>query len=83
MTRMTEAVITSDKTARAVFTGILHGEGSLDKIVRKHRLIPRAAERALGELRTAGLVEEADSGLTVTEEGERVAADLRRRDILR
>lgn len=82
---MNEGFVVSDKNRRAVFVEVWSGETDIDRIVKKHRLIPQAATRALKELEEQGIVARShhkDGGVHLSEEGKRLAADLKRKDLI-
>ncbi|HVL47844.1 MAG TPA: hypothetical protein VM889_04750 [Candidatus Thermoplasmatota archaeon] len=79
---MNEGFVVSDKNRRAVFVELVAGETDIDRIVKKHRLIRRAAERALEDLRGEGIVAKNGAALKLTAEGEKLAVDLKRKDLL-
>lgn len=76
-----DAFVESDKFRRAVFTEIASGESDPDRIAKKHHLIKPAVSRAVDDLVDHGLIEEAEDGYQLTEDGERYQADRKRRDI--
>jgi len=75
--------VVSDKNRQAVFVELASGEKDPVRIAKKHRLLAPAVERVLGEFEAEKLVRRDPSGYVLTEEGERVAADLRRQDLLK
>lgn len=73
----------SDKTRRHVFLELMAGAGAIDRIVKKQRLIRSAADRAVNELVTRGLVAASGKGLALTPAGEAVARELKSGDMFR
>lgn len=78
-----DAFVESDKFRRAVFTEIVAGESDPERIAKKHRLIQRAVDRALDDLVDHGLVEEDGDAYVLTDDGEKYAAERKRRDLSR
>lgn len=77
---MTAGFVVSDKIRIAVFSAISHGEGDLASIVKRHRLLRPAAERAARDLAHEGLVEAVGGKWKLTPKGLGVARELGRKD---
>jgi Mn-dependent DtxR family transcriptional regulator len=79
-----EGFVVSDKNRRAVFIELMTaGPSRADRLVKRLRLVRAAAERAIADLEAQKLVERAGTGeIRLTEEGLRVAHDLKRQDLL-
>ncbi|MHB8604298.1 MAG: hypothetical protein ACYDCK_03500 [Thermoplasmatota archaeon] len=80
---MSTGFVVSDKVRRAIFIEIMAGERDLARIVKKHRLVRPAAERALKELQTESLVAATSGELALTDAGQATAAEMKRNDMLR
>lgn len=76
-----EGFIVSDKNRKAVFQELASGESDPERIAKKHHLIGRVVERVMGEFREEGLVEDGEDGVVLTDEGERVAGELKKQDL--
>lgn len=70
-----DAFIESDKFRKAVFTEISAGESDPERIAKKHHLIKRAVDRAVGDLEEHDLIEDGGDGYELTDKGERYAAE--------
>lgn len=77
---MSEGFVVSDKVRTVLFSAIAKGEQDLGSIVKRHRLIPQAAERAVKELATEGLIAQKGRAWGLTEKGQDVARGLAKRD---
>jgi predicted transcriptional regulator len=70
-----DAFVESDKFRKAVFAGIASGEPDPERIAKKNHLLERGVERAVDDLEEHGLIEPADDGYTLTDKGEKYAAE--------
>lgn len=75
--------VMSDKARRHVFLELMAGAATLERIVKKQRLIRPMAERAANELVTRGLVAKKGEDLALTESGEVIARELKGGDMFR
>ncbi len=77
-----EGFVISNKIRKALFIEIASGETSLNRIIRKHRLIEQAARRAAEELKEHGIIEEGEEGYRLTELGAKIYGKLKGSEIL-
>jgi predicted transcriptional regulator len=69
---MEEGYILSNKFRRAIFDELAAGEHDLQRMIKKQRLIPKAAQRVMEEFIAGGIVRKEGTRYTLTEEGERL-----------
>ena len=72
-----EGFILSNKFRKAVFLEISSGENSLERIAKKHHLLPQMVEKVAQEMMDKGIIEEKDGKFKFTEEGEKIFAKLK------
>jgi len=74
---MDEGYILSNKFRRAIFDGLALGETDIDRIAKKHRIIPNVAKRVADDFISGGILEKKGSKYILTKEGEKLAANIR------
>lgn len=79
---MSEGLIASNKVHRAVFIEVMHGESDPERIAKKARIIPTVAQRAIGDLERSGTLLREGESVKLSPEGERLAYELKRKDLL-
>ncbi len=67
-----EGFIISNKIRKAVFSEIASGEHSIDKIAKKHHLLPKLVERAVTEIMEGKLIEKHNNGYILTDHGQKI-----------
>lgn len=72
-----EGFILSNKFRKAVFLEISSGEQSLERIAKKHHLLPKRVEKVAEEMANKGVIKEKDGEFMFTEKGEKVFAKLK------
>ncbi len=80
---MHESFVVGNKIRLAVFVEVLSGESGIERIVKKHRLIPQAAERAADELAEQGIVSRSEGKLALTDVGTKLAHELKRNELIK
>lgn len=79
---MSEGLIQSNKVHRAIFIEVMRGEKDPAFIAKKTRTVRPVAERAIADLLKSGVLERDGENLKLSAEGEKVAYDLKRKDLL-
>ncbi|MBU0497180.1 MAG: hypothetical protein KKG04_04410 [Candidatus Thermoplasmatota archaeon] len=69
---MDEGYILSNKYRRAVFDELAAGEGNIQRIAKKHRLILTVVRRVIEEFEAAEIVKHHQGRYVFTEKGERL-----------
>ncbi|MGC9308371.1 MAG: hypothetical protein ACP5FL_06295 [Thermoplasmatota archaeon] len=82
MDTTTEGFILANKFRKAVFVEVATGEQSPRVIAKKHHLVPQMVDNAVGDLKEKDILVEKNGKLVLTEQGEKVYADMRSRDAL-
>ena len=72
-----EGFILSNKFRKAVFLEISSGENSLDRIAKKHRLLPQMVKKVAQEMVEKGLIKEKDGIFVLTDEGDKIFGKLK------
>jgi predicted transcriptional regulator len=72
MEKYGEGFIISNKIRKAVFSEIASGEHSIDKIAKKHHLLPRLVQHAVTEITDGELIEKTREGYQLTEHGKKI-----------
>lgn len=72
MEEYSEGFIISNKIRKAVFSEIASGEHSIDKIAKKHHLLPKLVEHAVTELMEGHLIEKHNGGYRLTDHGQKI-----------
>lgn len=70
---MDEGYILSNKFRKAVFEGFVSGETDIKIISKKHRIIPRVAEKIFKEFIENDIITKKDNRYILTKKGERIA----------
>ena len=73
---MTEGFILSNKYRKVVFAAFTAGETSIDRIAKKHRIIPSIVQRIIQEFLAEGIIEKHGSWYRLTPEGEKLKVSL-------
>lgn len=79
---MQEGFIISNKNRKAVFFEIAAGETLINRIIKKHHLIERAAKKASEELKQQEIIQETKNGLMLTDTGKKLYNRLRTTETL-
>lgn len=69
---MDEGYILSNKYRRAVFDELASGEGNVQRIAKKHRLILTVVQRVINEFEVAEIIKKQQGRYVFTEKGERL-----------
>lgn len=77
-----EGFVASHKNRLAVFKELLAGEGNAERIAKRQRIVGAAVDSALNDLEGHDLIRETSDGYELTEEGERVAEQLRKENLV-
>jgi predicted transcriptional regulator len=67
-----EGFIISNKIRKAVFSEIASGEHSVDKISKKHHLLPKLVDHAVKEIMEGKLIEKHNGGYRLTDHGQKI-----------
>jgi predicted transcriptional regulator len=73
---MDEGFILSNKFRRVIFDGFASGETNIDRIAKKHRIIPKIARRVADDFINGGIIEKKGNRHVLTEEGKKLAAKI-------
>ena len=73
---MDEGFILSNKYRRAIFEELSSGEKNIQRIAKKHRIIPRVAQRVIQGFVDEGVVEKKGSSYILTKEGEKLSEQI-------
>lgn len=71
-----EGFILSNKYRRAIFEELSSGEKNIQRIAKKHRIIPRVAQRVIQGFVDEGVVEKKGSSYILTKEGEKLSEQI-------
>jgi len=74
---MDEGYILSNKFRRVIFDGLASGETDLNRIAKKYRIIPNIVKKTLEEFISGGIIEKKGLKYILTEEGEKLAKNIR------
>ena len=69
---MDEGFILSNKYRRAIFNELATGEKNINRIAKKHRIIPKIAQRVLDDFIKGGIIEKTGNTYKFTKKGERL-----------
>ena len=72
-----EGFVLSNKFRKAVFLEISSGENSLERIAKKHHLLPQMVKKVAQEMVDKGLIKEKDGAFELTEKGEKIFGKLK------
>jgi predicted transcriptional regulator len=72
-----EGFIISNKIRKAVFNEIASGEHSIDKIAKKHHLLPKLVDRAVAEITEGKLIEKHKEVYILTDHGKKILTKIR------
>lgn len=67
-----EGFVISNKIRKAVFIEIASGEHSIDKIAKKHHLLPTLVEHAVTEIMEGKLIEKHNGKYRLTDYGQKI-----------
>jgi predicted transcriptional regulator len=67
-----EGYILANKFRRAIFDELVSGEHDIRRITKKHRIIPRVAQKVMDEFEAEELVTKKGSFYTFTEKGQKL-----------
>lgn len=68
-----EGFILSNKFRKAIFNSISSGEKNIDRIAKKHHIVPRIAKRVLEDLIDENIVKNEKGAYVLTKKGKRIA----------
>jgi len=71
-----EGFILSNKYRRAIFEELSSGEKNIQRIAKKHRIIPRVAQRVIQGFVDEGVVEKKGTSYILTKEGEKLSEQI-------
>ena len=74
---MEEGFIISNKFRRTIFDGLASGETDINLIAKKHHIIPIVAKKVADDFISGGILEKKGNKYHLTEEGEKLAANIR------
>ena len=69
---MDEGFILSNKFRKAVFRELAVGETSIQRIAKKHRIVPMIAQRVIKEFINSGIVEQQGTRYVLTTKGQKL-----------
>ena len=69
---MDEGYILANKFRRAIFDELAAGETDIRRIAKKHRIIPKVAQRVMDEFITGDIVEQKGKDYVFTEKGKKL-----------
>ena len=70
---MDEGFILSNKFRRIIFGCLVSGETNIDRIAKKHRIIPFVARKVADDFINGGITEKKGNIYILTEEGKKLA----------
>jgi len=70
---MDEGYILSNKYRRTIFESLFNGETNIDRIAKKHRIIPLAARKVVEDFTIGGIIEKKGNKYVLTSSGKRLA----------
>jgi len=73
---MDEGYILANKFRRAIFDELAAGETDIRRIAKKHRIIPKVAQRVIDEFITGGIVEQKGKTYVFTEKGKKLMVSM-------
>ncbi|HWG89456.1 MAG TPA: hypothetical protein VNZ52_01275 [Candidatus Thermoplasmatota archaeon] len=79
---MSEGLVTSNKVHRAIFVEVFAGNRDPAHIAKKARIIRPVADRAIADLERTGILAREGEEIKLTPAGERLAHDLKRKELL-
>jgi predicted transcriptional regulator len=74
---MEEGFILSNKFRRTIFDGLASGETDINRIAKKHHIIPLVAKKVADDFISGGILEKKGNKYNLTKEGEKLAATIR------
>ena len=74
---MDEGFILSNKYRRAIFDELVVGETDINRIAKKHHIIPLVARKVANEFINGEILEKKGNKYILTKEGEKLAASIR------
>ena len=74
---MDEGFILSNKYRRAIFDELAAGETNIERIAKKHRIIPSIAKRVADDFINGGILEKKEGRYIFTSEGEKLVNSIR------
>ena len=74
---MDEGYILSNKYRRVIFDSLALGETNLNMIVKKHRIVPRVAEKIIDDFISGGIIEKKGLKYILTNEGKKLSESIR------
>ena len=69
---MDEGYIISNKFRRVIFEGFASGETNIQRIAKKHRIIPMVAKRVTEDFINNGILEKKGNRFILTDEGKKL-----------
>lgn len=73
---MDEGFILSNKFRRVIFDSFISGETNIDRIAKKHRVIPHVAHKVAQDFIKGGVLEKKGTRYLLTAEGKKLADKL-------
>ena len=77
-----EGFIVSNTFRKAVFLEIASGENSLERIAKKHHLLPQMVERVTMEMVDKGVISKEEGKFMLTEEGNKIFVRLKGNNVI-
>ncbi len=74
---MDEGYILSNKFRKAVFDGFASGESDIRLISKKHRIIPKVANKILNDFIENDIIEKKNNKYILTKKGKKIAEIIR------
>jgi len=74
---MDEGYILSNKYRRVIFDSLALGETNLNMIIKKHRIVPRVAEKIIDDFISGGIIEKKGLKYILTNEGKKLSESIR------
>ena len=75
---MDEGYILSNKYRRAIFDELASGETNLERITKKHRIVPVVAQRVVNDFIKGGILEQKGNRIVLTKKGEKLVENIGR-----
>ena len=82
MEKSSEGFILSNNIRKAVYLEIASGETSLDKIAKRHRIIPTLVNTAITEIVEEGLIKKTRKGYVLTDQGTKILTKIKSHETL-
>jgi len=74
---MDEGYILSNKFRMAIFDELASGESNIERIAKKHHIVPLVAKKVVNDFIDGGILEKKGDKYILTKEGEKLATSIR------